>query len=232
MEAITEDELVRTVGKILCCQCGTPIEPNPANLCVGCLRTQIDITEGIPKQVRSCIKFSADSHLCPCLQVTIQFCRFCERYLQPPQQWIQAALESRELMALCLKKLKGLNKVKLIDANFLWTEPHSKRLKVKLQVQAEVMGGAILQQTFVVEFIVAYQMCPDCHRTEAKDHWNCLVQVRQKTKQRKTLFFLEQLLIKYNATRDCVGIKPHHEGLDFFFSTESKVREASDVFSL
>lgn len=204
MEAIAEEELVRTVGKILCCQCGTPIEPNPANLCVGCLRTQIDITEGIPKQV------------------TIQFCRFCERYLQPPQQWIQAALESRELMALCLKKLKGLNKVKLIDANFLWTEPHSKRLKVKLQVQAEVMGGAILQQTFVVEFTVAYQMCPDCHRTEAKDHWNCLVQVRQKTKQRKTLFFLEQLLIKYNATKDCVGIKPHHEGLDFFFSTESK----------
>ena len=47
-------------------------------------------------------------------------------------------------------------------------------------------------------------------------------QVRQKTKQRKTLFFLEQLLIKYNATKDCVGIKPHHEGLDFFFSTESK----------
>ena len=109
--------------------------------------------------------------------MTIQFCRFCERYLQPPNQWVQAALESRELMALLLKRLKGLKDVKLIDASFLWTEPHSKRLKVKLQVQAEVVGGAILQQTFVVEFVVAYQMCPDCHRTEAKDHWNCLVQV-------------------------------------------------------
>ena len=52
MEVIAEDEMVRTVGKILCCQCGTPIEPNPANLCVECLRTQIDITEGIPKQVK------------------------------------------------------------------------------------------------------------------------------------------------------------------------------------
>merc|ERR1712210_85278 len=62
----------------------------------------------------------------------------------------------------------------------------------------------------------------DCHRVEAKDHWNCLVQVRQKTKQRKTLFFLEQLLIKYNATKDCVGIKPNHEGLDFFFASEGK----------
>ena len=38
-------------------------------------------------------------------------------------------------MALCLKKLKNLSKVKLIDANFLWTEPHSKRIKVKLAIQ-------------------------------------------------------------------------------------------------
>ena len=38
-------------------------------------------------------------------------------------------------MALCLKKLKNLAKVKLIDASFLWTEPHSKRIKVKLAIQ-------------------------------------------------------------------------------------------------
>jgi len=204
MEALDEASLAKVQGKILCCQCGTPIDPNPANLCVSCLRTEVDITEGIPKQM------------------TIHFCKFCERYLQPPQQWIQAALESRELMALCLKKLKNLAKVKLIDASFLWTEPHSKRLKIKLSIQAEVVGGAILQQTFVVEYTVGYQMCPDCHRVEAKDHWNCLVQVRQNTKQRKTLFYLEQLLIKYNGAKDSVGIKPHHQGLDFYFATESK----------
>lgn len=52
------------------------------------------------------------------------------RYLQPPGEWIHAVLESKELMSLCLKKLKGLNRVKLIDASFVWTEPHSKRLKV------------------------------------------------------------------------------------------------------
>jgi NMD protein affecting ribosome stability and mRNA decay len=37
-----------------------------------------------------------------------------------------------------LKKIKGLNKVKLIDASWVWTEPHSRRLKVKLTVQKEV----------------------------------------------------------------------------------------------
>jgi nonsense-mediated mRNA decay protein 3 len=52
------------------------------------------------------------------------------RYLQPPSEWVSCALESRELLSLCLKKLKGLNRVKLVDAGFVWTEPHSKRIKV------------------------------------------------------------------------------------------------------
>jgi hypothetical protein len=31
------------------------------------------------------------------------------------------------LQALCLKKIKGLDKkVKLVDASFIWTEPHSR----------------------------------------------------------------------------------------------------------
>lgn len=45
----------------LCCTCGVPIPPNPANMCVACLRTQVDISEGIPKQV------------------TVHFCKQCER---------------------------------------------------------------------------------------------------------------------------------------------------------
>jgi nonsense-mediated mRNA decay protein 3 len=88
-------------------------------MCVDCIRNEVDITEGIPKQV------------------TIQFCRDCERYLQPPTHWVKAELESRELLTLCLKKLRGLNRVRLIDASFIWTEPHSKRVKVKLTVQKE-----------------------------------------------------------------------------------------------
>ena len=36
----------------LCCLCGTSIQSNPSNMCVNCLRSQVDITEGIQKQVR------------------------------------------------------------------------------------------------------------------------------------------------------------------------------------
>lgn len=198
------------VTMILCCQCGTQIEPNPANMCVPCLRTQVDITEGIPKQI------------------VLYFCRACERYLQPPSAWVSAALESRELLSVCLKKIKGLNKVRLIDAGFIWTEPHSKRLKVKLTIQKEVVNGAILQQVFVVEFVIHNQMCDDCHRVEAKDFWKAVVQIRQKTGHRKTLFYLEQLILKHKAHVNTTSIKPMHEGLDFFYAQKQDARKMVD----
>ena len=47
-------------------------------------------------------------------------------------------------------------------------------------VVVQVLNGALLQQSFVVEFTVHNQMCDDCHRVEAKDYWRSCVQVRQK----------------------------------------------------
>ena len=65
-----------------------------------------------------------------------------------------------------------------MDAGFIWTEPHSRRLKTKLSVQSEVFNGAILQQTFVVEYIVETHMCPDCSRAAANPNtWTAVVQV-------------------------------------------------------
>ncbi|XP_062459477.1 60S ribosomal export protein NMD3 [Pezoporus occidentalis] len=200
-----------TQGNILCCHCGIPIPPNPANMCVGCLRAQVDITEGIPKQG------------------TLHFCKQCERYLQPPGTWIQCTLESRELLALCLKKIKAsLSKVRLIDAGFIWTEPHSKRLKLKLTVQKEVINGAVLQQVFVVEYIVQSQMCEDCHRIEAKDFWKAVVQVRQKTLHKKTFYYLEQLILKHRLHQNTLRIKEIHDGLDFYYSSKQQAQKMVD----
>jgi nonsense-mediated mRNA decay protein 3 len=106
------------------------MEPNPANMCVSCLRIHVDITQDIPKQG------------------TLQFCRNCERYLQPPFEWISCALESKELLGLCLRKLKALNKVKLVDAGFIWTEPHSKRIKVKISYRNNSKKGLKFLITF------------------------------------------------------------------------------------
>jgi len=202
-----------TEQKILCCECGTPIVSNPSNMCIGCIRSKVDITEGIQKQAN------------------IPFCKACERYFQPPNMWINCELESRELLGLCLKRLKGLNKTRLIDAGFVWTEPHSKRLKVKLTIQAEVLNSTILQQTFIVDYIVQYQMCDDCHRREAKDFWKAVVQVRQKCVHKKTFFYLEQLILKTNLHSECVNIKQVHDGLDFYYANKSHGRKMVDFLA-
>ena len=44
--------------------------------------------------------------------------------------------------------------MRLIDASFIWTEPHSKRIKIKLVVQKEIQVGAILEQSSVTEFTI------------------------------------------------------------------------------
>lgn len=200
-------------GLVLCADCGTAITPNNANLCLSCLRASVDITEGIPKQA------------------TVNFCRNCERYLNPPQTWVPAQLESRELLAICLKKLKGLNKVRLIDATFIWTEPHSKRLRVKLTVQKEVLTSTILQQIFEIEYIVQYGQCPDCTRQAAKNTWKATVQVRQKVPHKRTFLYLEQLILKHNAHKDTISITEKRDGLDFYYSQRSHAIKMCDFLA-
>lgn len=171
----------------------------------------------------------------------------------PRRTGVKAELESRDLLKLCLKRIKGLNKVKLVDAGFAWTEPHSKRIKVKVKIQKEVINDAILQQEFIVEFVVHSQFCDDCHRMEAKvnarprvfdglprrcltpvifvlvqDTWNAVVQLRQKVSHKKTFFYLEQLVMKHRAHRDCINIKAQKDGVDFFFSTKSHAKKLLD----
>ena len=111
------------------------------------------------------------------------------RYLKPP--WTVAPLESQQLLHLCLKKIKGLQVVKLIDAGFVWTEPHSKRLKVKVTVQKEAPGGMNINQSVIVEFVIHNQQCDDCKKVYTPHTWTALVQVRQKVPHKRTFLFLE-----------------------------------------
>lgn len=198
-----------TAAQILCCICGIKIDAGHTAFCSSCLQSRVDITEGIPKQI------------------TIFWCRNCGRYQRPP--WVVAELESKEMLALCLKKIKGLNKeAKLIDAAFIWTEPHSRRIKVKLTVQKEVFNGIIMEQTFVVEFIVANQQCTDCQASFTEHTWESCVQLRQHRKHKRTMFMLEQMLIKHNVTPDVMQIKQVQEGLDFYFKTASQGKKLID----
>ncbi|KIP04741.1 hypothetical protein PHLGIDRAFT_109206 [Phlebiopsis gigantea 11061_1 CR5-6] len=201
------------IHRVLCADCGTPIIPNSANLCVACLRNTVDITEGIPKQA------------------SVSFCRNCERFLSPPGSWTLARPESQELLAICLKKLKGLNKVRLTDAHFIWTEPHSKRLRVSLTIQKEVLTATILEQIFEIEYLVQHGQCPDCAKLAAKNTWKALVQVRQKVPHKRTFLYLEQLILKHGAQKDTISVKEVRDGLDFFYSSRSHALKMVDFLA-
>ncbi|XP_059431568.1 uncharacterized protein LOC132165079 [Corylus avellana] len=196
--------VTQTIGSVLCCKCGIPMAPNSANMCVKCLRSEVDITEGLQKNV------------------IIIHCPECDTYLQPPRTWVKAQLESKELLTFCVKRLKNLNKVRLVNAEFIWTEPHSKRIKVKLKIQKEVLNGAILEQSYVVEYVQQEHMCESCSRVQANpDQWVAAVQLRQHVSHRRTFFYLEQLILKHGAAAAAIKIKQMDQGIDFFFSNRS-----------
>jgi nonsense-mediated mRNA decay protein 3 len=200
---------------ILCCNCGAPIDGtvSAGALCYDCIKLTVDVSEGIQREA------------------VLHTCKDCERWLSPPSQWVSAAPESRELLALCLRKLRGLNKVRIIDASFLWTEPHSKRVKVKITVQQEAFEGAIVQQTFEVEYVVAGQQCPDCAKSYTANVWRASVQVRQKVPHKRTFLYLEQLMLKHSAHKDTINIKEVKDGLDFYFSQRNHAEKFVDFLT-
>ena len=201
--------------RILCCNCGAEIDGSLAAgaLCNDCVKLTVDISKGIPREA------------------VVLTCRDCERWLQPPSHWVTAAPESRELLALCLKKLSGLQRVRIIDASFVWTEPHSRRIKVKIVIQQETFQDTILQQSFEVEYVVNYKQCPDCAKSYTANTWRSVVQVRQKVPHKRTFLYLEQLVLKHSAHQDAINIKEVKDGLDFFFSQRNHAEKFVDFLA-
>lgn len=202
-------------NSILCCNCGAPIDgtTSAGALCYDCVKLTIDISQGVQREA------------------VINFCRDCDRWLLPPSSWVVAPPESRELLALCLKKLRGLNKVRIVDASFVWTEPHSRRIKVKLTIQDEVNEGVLLQQSFEVIYVVATQQCPECAKSYTANVWRACVQVRQKVLHKRTFLFLEQLIMKHGAHRDTLNIREAKDGIDFFFSQKNQAEKFIDFLN-
>lgn len=208
------NENQQQVATVLCCNCGVPMDGSTGLvMCYDCIKLTVDITAGIPREAN------------------VSFCRNCERFLQPPSQWIRAELESRELLALCLRRLKGLNKVRLVDAAFIWTEPHSRRIRVKLTVQGEAMANTIIQQSFEVEYVVVAMQCPDCAKSYTTNTWRAAVQIRQKVPHKRTFLYLEQLILRHNAHVDTVSIKESRDGLDFYYGQRNHATKMIDFLN-
>ena len=68
---------------VLCCICGVKIAPNPLMRCLRCLQVHYNITKDIHKEV------------------IIHFCKGCDRFLDPPSQWVSLSLYS----LVCFEKI-------------------------------------------------------------------------------------------------------------------------------
>ena len=125
------------------------------------------------------------------------------------------------MLAICLKKIKGLNRVKLEDARFKWTEEHSKRITVEVTVMKEVAQNTAMKQSFDVEFIENYMQCDDCKKIFTPHTWKAKVQVRQRAPHKKTFLYLEQMMLKAKVHDKCTQIKEVPDGLDFYFTNKN-----------
>jgi len=78
-------------------------------------------------------------------------------------RWVRVEAESPELLAICLKKVKNLGTAKgarLVDAKFVWTEEHSRRILVQMLVESMEAATRkdVIRQQCTCEFIVHTQM--------------------------------------------------------------------------
>lgn len=93
-------------------------------------------------------------------------------------------------MEILLKKVKGLNKVHFLSSKFVWTEPHSKRFKLKINIRKDINEKMQIQQTEIVEFVEVYTQCPDCKKNFTPHDWNTVIQVRQMVDHKRTFLNL------------------------------------------
>uniref|UniRef100_A0AAV1V280 60S ribosomal export protein NMD3 n=1 Tax=Peronospora matthiolae TaxID=2874970 RepID=A0AAV1V280_9STRA len=183
------------------------------NMCPSCLAAEVDVAEGIATtgelvQCRGCLRFQSRG-------------KTQQHSSSSSGAWLDCDWESKELMALCLKSIAGLSKAKLLDAGFIWTEPHSKRVKLRLTLQREAANHAVVQNTCVVTFVLHSTKCPDCMKHYHNNTWRALVQIRQKADHKRTFLRLEQDILKHNAHQEAIGIATVKDGMDFYFGSKS-----------
>ena len=195
-----EDLSIFEAKEIRCCMCGVMTTPNASNTCIRCLKNQINITEGFPE------KF------------VVNHCRECNRFMKQPRHWMYMEPESSQLLNHCLKQVKNFTKyLKFTDATFVWTEPHCKRLKVRLTIQKEVLDKTMLEKTVILDFFIQNTQCEACKKTYTPHLWKSQVQVRQKVDHKRTFLFLEQLILASKMHEKVFDMQESEGGINFQF---------------
>ena len=209
--SILDRSSMMTYSKIVCCLCSAVIDANPSGICEICAKKNIDIVSNLPKEF------------------TLIYCKKCDRFNRPP--WVKIERESPEMMSYCLSKLKSFNhKIKIIDSSFIYTEPHSKIIKIKVTVQKEVDKN-LINQSLIIEYKENWILCRDCQKLQTPHIWCAKVQIRQKVPHKKTFMYLEQYILKNKMQEKAMNIQEVNEGVDFYFGVKRDAEVFTDFIS-
>lgn len=205
--SIIDRSSMMTYSKIVCCLCSAVIDANPRGTCEACLKKSLNIKTCIPTEFE------------------LVYCKECHRFLRPP--YVKIERESADMMKLCLSRIKSYDKkIKIIDSNFIYTEQHSKVIKIKITIQKEIEKN-ILSQDLIIEFKEKWNLCRDCQKLQTPHTWASCVQIRQRVPHKKTMLYLEQIILKNKMQKSSLYFEEANDGFDFFFST----RRAGEIFS-
>lgn len=188
---------------------------NNANQCGACLAQEFDLHSVLNKGP---VASGSD--------IVVHQCRQCRKYERgKTKKYEYLEPESPELLSLCLRLIPALSsshspKLHLVDAMWVWTEPHSMRFKVRLTVRTEVMNVTI-QQRVLVELYVKFKQCQECNREYTNRTWHALVQLRQKRNDdspRKGLRMVEMALARHpDIRKQVLSVDASRQGFDFYF---------------
>ena len=205
--SIIDRSSMMTYSNIVCCLCSAVIDANPRGTCEACLKKSLNIKTCIPTEFE------------------LVYCKECHRFLRPP--YVKIERESADMMKLCLSRIKSYDKkIKIIDSNFIYTEPHSKVIKIKITIQKEIEKN-IISQDLIIEFKEKWNLCRDCQKLQTPHTWASCVQIRQRVPHKKTMLYLEQIILKNKMHKSSLYFEEANDGFDFFFST----RRAGEIFS-
>ncbi|EIJ89376.1 60S ribosomal export protein NMD3 [Nematocida parisii] len=151
-------------------------------------------------------------------------CGTCMRYSVPPSGWTTLRFEGPEMLAYLLKKVPELARMKLVDAYFIHSEEHSKRVRMRISIDrtGELnMCSVEYSQELEIMWVIKGKHCLDCARAASNQTWNCVVQLRQKSELKQTLLLLEQSILKAGLHEECTDIKGEQDGIDFFYMSRT-----------
>ena len=170
-----------TLPTISCPECGVPtIARDDGFLCLDCVRATYDWRAPLEAHLKKHPKL-----------LTLRRCTGCERVEttaanKKERRWERAERDTDELLAVLLRRVKaqlfgkkaldlvdGLSAglkagdpLALRDARLVWTEPHSRRLKLEVDV-----AHASVRQRLLLEFVEERCKCADC-AGEARERRN------------------------------------------------------------